>query len=726
MHAHEKRIVREVLQGERTAHLLYQGTRLKQLVNAIVQQSAERVVVVGAPDAYLEKIQRKIPGVDTAGGIDAATSEAAGELGAVLAPDTTVLAPAPAAPLQRRQRAKPGLGRLRVITAKTGLGARSRMYTEKGCVFVPERLFLTDLLKERVGGADLKVVYLLGDWALPSQQSVRDFVWLAWPGKLSVLMVYSEGYSFSEEVQSAGVPSSGIFLYPAFRKCVAQAMKQFSINEVQLKIDQFRELIQTNLLSIAGKVEKLAVKGLFDGYVRNRHRSLLFSTTLLFNADINVFLSYFQEITSSAKNLDVLESMYGAVENEYKRDAKYGNCLSWLLLDLVEETIALGKEVALTEKTYPKRKALEVLVEKRAGCTLAIVSCSLPEEMFEPVGPGLPVIGSHQVESAIRRLAKQPRPHLILLNYTVALLRKVKMARQQWKARGVAIGVTVITVANSTDELFNLELLKKEKDMFLSAIGMKKNRPEFIERKPFVLSPSAPNTPVLAMDFRELRSSLPFSLAKRFTGQFKLEVDALPQGDYVLNQTYFVERKSLPDLIESFKTGRLFKQMESLIHSHEHAYLLVEFPEEEKLSLEAYTASRLLDLDLIYGVVTLLQTVPRVKMYLSNSTTMSAALIQMLAKKPSAPSSATGTSMSPQLTECLLSIPHVTHENVNQILEKFNSIYDLGTSDQARLSALLPPELATRIFEFFNHPISPPAKELGQGEGAEDGQGVTG
>ncbi|KAI5190127.1 DNA excision repair protein ERCC-4 [Nematocida sp. AWRm77] len=700
MHAHEKQIAREVCTGERTAHLLYTGANLQRIVTYITKHVQERLVVVGASSkcvAKLKKMQSKDAEREMEREMEKISEGAKKEAPAKK--------PKKSGKKEKAVKKKPVLSKIREIDQKTTALARTQMYAQDGCVFVPERLFLTDILKGRVPETNMKVLYLLEDSASPSLKPVREFIYFSLQCKLSVLVVYGEEFSFLEEVQSAYVPSSGIFLYPAFRKRVAKAMGSFQVGEMQVKTDVFRAQIQTHLLELVQKVENLPIKSLFGHYVQNRKNSLLFSGMLLINGEARTFLEYFQEVTDLKKNLDTLEGMYGAEENEYKRDAKYGACLSWLLLDAVEETAELGKELVLSEKTNPKRKVLASFVEKNEPSALSVIACGVPEELLEPLSSAVKIVSAYYLESEIKRIAKAPHPHIVLLNYTIPVFRRIKLLHRQWKARGVCIKVSVITMSNSMEELANLEVLKKEKDVFIAAIGMKKNRPEFIEKPVFVLSPSMPNTPVLAIDLRELRSSLPFALAKRFTGQLKFEFQLLTQGDYVLNQAHFVERKSMGDLIESFKTGRLFKQMEVLIHSHEEGYLLIEFPEKEKLSFHAYCTNRFLDIDLAYGVVALLQTVPRVKIFLSNSPAMSASLIHALARKASAPSLASESTMHPHLIEALLSIPGVTHEKLSMIFERFSSIYDLATSSKERLSASLPDNLGLQIFEFFNSPI---------------------
>jgi DNA excision repair protein ERCC-4 len=58
----------------------------------------------------------------------------------------------------------------------------------------------------------------------------------------------------------------------------------------------------------------------------------------------------------------------------------------------------------------------------------------------------------------------------------------------------------------------------------------------------------------IIVDVREFRSSLPSLL---HAANFIVVPATLTIGDYVLSPTMCVERKSVPDLIQSFNSGRL-------------------------------------------------------------------------------------------------------------------------------------------------------------------------
>lgn len=56
-------------------------------------------------------------------------------------------------------------------------------------------------------------------------------------------------------------------------------------------------------------------------------------------------------------------------------------------------------------------------------------------------------------------------------------------------------------------------------------------------------------------------------------------------GDYVLSPDLCVERKSLPDLIQSFNSGRLYQQCEVMSIHYPTPILLIEFDAKKAFSL---------------------------------------------------------------------------------------------------------------------------------------------
>jgi DNA excision repair protein ERCC-4 len=62
-----------------------------------------------------------------------------------------------------------------------------------------------------------------------------------------------------------------------------------------------------------------------------------------------------------------------------------------------------------------------------------------------------------------------------------------------------------------------------------------------------------------------------------YANHMNLRPCTLEVGDYILTPNICIERKSLPDLIQSFKSGRLYVQAEAMCLHYRTPVLLIEF-----------------------------------------------------------------------------------------------------------------------------------------------------
>ena len=60
-------------------------------------------------------------------------------------------------------------------------------------------------------------------------------------------------------------------------------------------------------------------------------------------------------------------------------------------------------------------------------------------------------------------------------------------------------------------------------------------------------------------------------------------------GDYIVSPKICIERKAIPDLISSFKSGRLYSQCEQMFRHYELPTLLIEFDESKSFSFEPFS-----------------------------------------------------------------------------------------------------------------------------------------
>jgi DNA excision repair protein ERCC-4 len=85
------------------------------------------------------------------------------------------------------------------------------------------------------------------------------------------------------------------------------------------------------------------------------------------------------------------------------------------------------------------------------------------------------------------------------------------------------------------------------------------------------------------VDMREFMSSLPNILHQK--GMRIIPV-TLEVGDYILSPLICVERKSIQDLFQSFTSGRLYTQVETMVRYYKIPVLLIEFSQDKSFSFQ--------------------------------------------------------------------------------------------------------------------------------------------
>ncbi|RZC48111.1 hypothetical protein C5167_041044 [Papaver somniferum] len=86
------------------------------------------------------------------------------------------------------------------------------------------------------------------------------------------------------------------------------------------------------------------------------------------------------------------------------------------------------------------------------------------------------------------------------------------------------------------------------------------------------------------VDMREFMSSLPNVLHQKGLQIIPVTLDV---GDYVLSPLICVERKSISDLFQSFASGRLYTQVETMVRYYRMPVLLIEFSQDKSFSFQS-------------------------------------------------------------------------------------------------------------------------------------------
>ena len=228
--------------------------------------------------------------------------------------------------------------------------------------------------------------------------------------------------------------------------------------------------------------------------------------------------------------------------------------------------------------------------------------------------------------------------------------------------------------------------------------------------------------PRIVVDVREFRSSLPSLLH----GRSNVVIPCmLTVADYVLTPNICIERKSVRDLISSFKNGRLFNQAETMLQHYKNPMLLIEFDQNKSFTLDTFgtdhtTASLKPDnpSDLQSKLTLLTLAFPRLKIIWSSSPYQTAEIFEELKKQQEEPDPIkavqvgliAGEDPSDQTfnqvpQDMLRAVPGITEKNISRITLEVGSLADVGNLDEEELDELMGREAGRQIHRFFNRSV---------------------
>ncbi|KAK4690424.1 DNA excision repair protein ERCC-4, partial [Lecanoromycetidae sp. Uapishka_2] len=196
----------------------------------------------------------------------------------------------------------------------------------------------------------------------------------------------------------------------------------------------------------------------------------------------------------------------------------------------------------------------------------------------------------------------RPR-YVIMYEPDAAFIRRIEVYRSSHDDRNVR--VYFMYYGGSVEERRYLSAVRREKDAFTRLIKEKGNmaltftldgaavsdpQEQFLRTVNTRIAgggrlAATAEPPRIVVDVREFRSSLPSLLH----GRSNIVVPCLlTVGDYVLTPNICIERKSVRDLISSFKNGRLFNQAETMLQHYKHPMLLIEFDQNKSFTLDTF------------------------------------------------------------------------------------------------------------------------------------------
>lgn len=333
----------------------------------------------------------------------------------------------------------------------------------------------------------------------------------------------------------------------------------------------------------------------------------------------------------------------------------------------------------------------------------------------------------------------RPR-YVIMYEPDAAFIRRVEVYRSSHDDRNVR--VYFIYYGGSVEEQRYLSAVRREKDAFTRLIKEKGNM-----ALTFTLDGAAPSDPQeqflrtvntriagggrlaataepprVVVDVREFRSSLPSLLH----GRSNIVVPCLlTVGDYVLTPNICIERKSVRDLISSFKNGRLFNQAEMMLQHYKYPMLLIEFDQNKSFTLDTFGTDHTTSLikadnpqDLQSKLALLTLAFPRLKIIWSSSPYQTAEIFDELKKQQEEPDpikavqigliagedpSDQSFNQTPQ--DMLRAVPGITAKNLPRITLEVNNIAELSSLSEAELEPMIGKEAGRQVHRFFNRSV---------------------
>lgn len=328
----------------------------------------------------------------------------------------------------------------------------------------------------------------------------------------------------------------------------------------------------------------------------------------------------------------------------------------------------------------------------------------------------------------------RPR-YIIMYEPDAAFIRRVEVYRSSHTDRNVR--VYFMFYGNSVEEQRYLSTVRREKDAFTRLIRERGSMAVTLDQAPnnpeeqFLrtintriagggrLAATAVQ-PRVIVDMREFRSELPGLLHAQ-------NMDVVPAqltvGDYILTPNIAVERKSVSDLIGSFKNGRLFNQVETMLEHYKNPMLLIEFGDTKSFTLEPFAdlsnsaaAAAMSTPDLQSKIVMLTIHFPKLRIIWSSSPYQTVQIFEELKKQQEEPDPykavdigleegedpETGRTFNQDPLDMLRTIPGVNEKNFVPISLRVGSIQELANMEEHELDGLVGREAGRQIHRFFN------------------------
>ncbi|PQE05054.1 putative MUS-38 involved in nucleotide excision repair protein [Rutstroemia sp. NJR-2017a BBW] len=334
----------------------------------------------------------------------------------------------------------------------------------------------------------------------------------------------------------------------------------------------------------------------------------------------------------------------------------------------------------------------------------------------------------------------KPR-YIIMYEPDTSFVRRVEVYRSSHNDRNVR--VYFLYYGGSVEEQRYLSSTRREKDAFTKLIKEKANMSVVLTldahgiedpQEAFLRTintriagggrlVATAQPPRVVVDVREFRSSLPSLLHGR---SIVIVPCQLTVGDYVLSPNICVERKSIKDLISSFKDGRLYTQAETMLQHYKSPMLLIEFDQGKSFTLEPFadlsgslsSVSATSSSDLQSKLVLLTLAFPKLRIIWSSSPYQTAEIFESLKAQEMEPDpvlaariglqggeTAEDQSFNREPQDMLRVVPGVTGKNLQNLVAEMGSVKEVANAEVEDLEPVVGREAGRQIWRFFNKSV---------------------
>jgi DNA excision repair protein ERCC-4 len=335
----------------------------------------------------------------------------------------------------------------------------------------------------------------------------------------------------------------------------------------------------------------------------------------------------------------------------------------------------------------------------------------------------------------------KPR-YIIMYEPDTSFVRRVEVYRSSHNDRNVR--VYFLYYSGSVEEQRYLSAVRREKDAYTKLIkekgsmsivmttdahGIEDPQEAFLRTINTRIAgggrlAATAQPPRVVVDVREFRSSLPSLLHGR---SMVIVPCMLTVGDYILSPNICVERKSIKDLISSFKDGRLYNQAETMLLHYKSPMLLIEFDQNKSFTLEPFAdlsgslnsvSATNASSDLQSKLVLLTLAFPKLRIIWSSSPYQTAEIFESLKTQEAEPDpiaavrigleggqKAEDQSFNREPQDMLRIVPGVTGKNIKNLVVEMGSLKEVANASVGELEPAVGKEAGRQIHRFFNKSV---------------------